>query len=73
MTKEEIIAQLNGLKDFCEELVDTLDPKDTWHEDILALRYAIAVLKKEPIAPQQTGSNKNTLQTNYIKEERSCK
>lgn len=53
LDNEEIIEQLEELKDYCESMIDDENLKDTWLRDKVALSIAIRILKKEPTAGQQ--------------------
>lgn len=56
MTKEEIIWQLESLVDNSESFKEDDEPDSIWHKDIIALKYAIALIEKEPTAPKQVDS-----------------
>ncbi len=47
MPVDEIINQLEDLQYHCKEMSDSLlDPEDTWNKDVIALDYAIKVIKR---------------------------
>lgn len=46
MTKEEIIYQLEGLRDYANDMCDWSDLKDIWAKDFQALSEAIKIIKE---------------------------
>lgn len=46
MTNEEVINQLESLKDHHEDFADKEDPDNISHKDIAALSIAIKIIKK---------------------------
>ena len=48
MTKEEVIEQLESIKDHCKDSADIEEPDSIWHKDIAALTIAIKIIKKDP-------------------------
>lgn len=46
MTKEEIINQLEGLKDYAKDMCLWSDLVDDWTKDIQALTEAIKIIKE---------------------------
>lgn len=59
MTKEEVIWQLESLIDNSKIFIEHEEPDSIWHKDIIALNYAIALIKKESTAPQQVDPKEN--------------
>ena len=47
MTKEEVIEQLESIKDHCKDFADIEEPDRIWHKDIAALTIAIKIIKKD--------------------------
>ena len=45
MTDNEILEQLEGIKEYSEENINDDDPCDVWRKDVEALEIAISVLK----------------------------
>ena len=45
MTLQEVIKQLEDIKDHCESMRDENDPDDIWTYDVQALDVAISELK----------------------------
>lgn len=46
MTKEEVIEQLESLKNNSESFATIEEPNSIWHKDIAALTIAIKIIKK---------------------------
>ena len=45
MTDNEILEQLEGIKEYSKENINDDDPCDVWRRDVEALDIAISVLK----------------------------
>ena len=46
MTKEEIIHQLQGLKEYAQDMCSISDLVDDWNKDAEALTEAIKIIKE---------------------------
>lgn len=47
MKKDEAIKQLESIKNHCASFIDEDEPNCIWKDDVDALEFAIATIKKE--------------------------
>ena len=81
MSLDEIIAQLENLKSHCKDFIDPLDFDCIWKQDVEALDYAIAAIRKlseitekeNALAASQLTKGTYNNHHNFIKESQKSK
>ena len=66
MDQQDIINQLESLKDNSLSSIDPLEPGSEWHKDIWALDYAIAVIELEGSIDNKAIKSQVNAVKNYI-------